>query len=156
MADLRALATRDHGAGVRATRLPELERVRLLSRVLDHYMVDPLIGVVLPGVGDLIGSLLGFYVVTIAVRRKVSPIVIARMLLNLAIDAGLGFVPVLGDIADVAFKANEKNLALLTERHETGRARARDWLAVVGALLAFVAVLGLLIYAIVALVRAVT
>lgn len=132
----------------------ELERVRKLTRVLDHYMVDPLLGLVLPGVGDLIGSLLGLYVVAIAVRRKASPVIVARMLLNLAIDAGIGIVPVLGDIADVAFKANDKNVRLLAERPDATRATARDWLAVGGALAAFAAVIGLVIYAIVAVVRA--
>ena len=38
------------------------------------------------------------------------------MVLNSAIDMGIGLVPILGDIADVAWKANLRNLALL-ERH---------------------------------------
>ena len=45
----------------------ELERVRTLARVLDDYFVDPLIGLFMPGVGDVIGSLLGIY--TSASRR---------------------------------------------------------------------------------------
>jgi hypothetical protein len=134
---------------------PELEGVRTLTRALDHYLVDPVLGLLLPGVGDLIGSLIGLYVVVIAVRRKVSPIVIARMLMNLAIDAGIGVVPVIGDLADLAFKANEKNFALLVARHDTGKASAKDWLAVGGAVLAFVAVIGLALYAIVAIIRAI-
>src|SRR5689334_8756456 len=92
---------------------PELERVRSLARVLDHYLVDPLLGLVFPGGGDLIGSLLGLYMVGVAVRRRMSPVVIARMLLNLALDAGLGLVPVAGDLFDFAFKAHQRNLALL-------------------------------------------
>ena len=135
---------------------PEIARVRTLARVLDHYLVDPLLGLVLPGVGDLIGSMLGMYIVFVAVRRRMSPVVIARMLLNLAFDAAIGIVPLLGDAADFAFKANEKNVALLTDRADGGRrATARDWLAVVGAALAFVAVIGLAIYAIVWVVRAI-
>lgn len=134
---------------------PELEGVRKLTRVLDHYLVDPLLGLVLPGAGDLIGSLLGLYVVGIAVRRRVSPVVIARMLLNLALDAGLGLVPVVGDIADFAFKANNKNLALLVERRERGTATARDWLVVGAAALAFAAVIAVVVYAVIALVRAI-
>jgi polyferredoxin len=133
----------------------ELERVRKLTRILDHYMVDPLLGFVLPGAGDLIGSLFGLYVVAIAVRRRVSPIIVARMLLNLAIDAGIGVVPVLGDIADIAFKANDRNLRLLLDRRDTGKPTARDWLAVAGALAAFAAVIGLAIWAMIALVHAV-
>jgi hypothetical protein len=121
--------------------------------VLDHYLVDPLLGLVLPGAGDLIGSLIGLYVVGIAVRRRLPPATIARMLLNLALDAGLGVVPVLGDIADFVFRAHRRNLALL-ERPNTRKATASDWLVVGGAALAFACVIGLVIYAIVALVRA--
>jgi hypothetical protein len=124
--------------------------------VLDHHLVDPLLGLVLPGVGDLIGSMLGLYVVGLALRRRLSPVIIARMLLNLALDAGLGLVPVLGDIADFAFKANEKNLALLSERPAGGKATARDWLVVGAAALAFVAVIALVIYGIVRLIGAIS
>jgi hypothetical protein len=134
---------------------PEIERARTLARVLDHYMLDPLIGLVLPGVGDLIGSLLGLYIVGIAVRRRISPIAIARMVLNLAIDAGIGLVPLIGDLADLAFKANDKNLQLLVERHDTGQATARDWLAVGGAIFAFAAVVGLAVYAVVSVLHAI-
>jgi hypothetical protein len=134
---------------------PEIERARTLARVLDHYMVDPLIGLVLPGAGDLIGSLLGLYIVAIGVRRRVSPVVIARMVLNLALDAAIGFVPLIGDLADLAFKANESNLKLLVERRDTGKATARDWLAVGGAILAFVAVIGAVVYAVVSVLRAI-
>jgi hypothetical protein len=134
---------------------PEIDRARTMTRVLDHYMVDPLIGLVLPGAGDLIGSLLGLYIVGIALKRRIAPVVIARMVLNLAIDAGIGFVPLIGDIADLAFKANDKNLALLNDRQGARRSTARDWFAVGGAMFAFIAVLGLIVYAIVSLIRAV-
>lgn len=133
----------------------ELDAVRALTRVLDHYLVDPLLGLVLPGAGDVIGSLLGLYIVGLAVRRRMSPVIIARMLLNLALDAGLGLVPLAGDIVDFVFKANEKNLALLTERPVGGRATTRDWLTVGAAALVFVGVIALVIYAIVSLVRAI-
>jgi hypothetical protein len=134
---------------------PEIARARTLARVLDRYYVDPLLGLILPGVGDLIGSLLGLYLVGVAVKRRMSPVIVARMLLHLALDAVLGAIPVLGDIADVAYKANERNLALLVGRHETGKATARDWLAVGGAAAVFVAVVGGVGYAIAALVRAI-
>lgn len=135
---------------------PEIERVRSFARLLDQRFLDPILGLVLPGAGDLIGSMLGIYTVMLAVRRKMSPVIIARMLTNLALDAALGIVPLVGDLADLGFKANTKNVALLTERAEDGgRATARDWLHVVGAGLAFVATLGIAIYAVVALVRAI-
>jgi hypothetical protein len=152
LATLPRVAPVQRGSDLRTP--PEIERVRKLTRVLDHYMVDPLLGLVLPGAGDLIGSVIGLYVVAIALRRRMSPVIIARMLLNLAIDAAIGVVPLVGDLADLAFKANEKNLELLVGHHATGKATMRDWLAVGGAILAFVAVVGLVVYAVVAAVRA--
>ncbi len=142
------------GSGTRTD--PEVERASKIAKVLDHDLVDPLMGFVLPGVGDLLGSLLGLYTVALAVRRKMSPVVIARMLMNLAIDAGVGIVPLVGDLFDLGFKANLKNVALLTDRTATGgRATKKDWLAVAGAALAFVLVLGLAVFAVVKLVGAV-
>jgi|SRR6185503_9080883 len=131
----------------------DLERARTLARLLDHRLVDPLLGLVLPGVGDLIGSVLGLYLVVVALQRRMSPAIIARMLLNLALDAGFGLVPILGDIADFAFKANDKNLALLTARSPGGGATARDWLVVGGAALLFITVIALVIFGIAALFR---
>ena len=142
------------GSGTRTD--PEIERVTKLAKVLDHNLVDPFVGFVLPGVGDLLGSLLGLYTVALAVRRKMSPVIVARMLMNLALDAALGVVPLVGDLFDLGFKANQKNVALLGERAEGGgRATRKDWLAVVGAALAFGLAMGLAIYAVVRLVGAV-
>lgn len=135
---------------------PEIERVRSFARLLDQRFLDPLIGFILPGAGDLIGALLGMYTITIAVRRKMSTVIVARMLTNLALDAAIGIIPVVGDLFDLGFKANTKNVALLTERAGAGgKATARDWLHVVGAGLAFFGVLGLTIYGFVMLIRAV-
>ncbi len=128
----------------------EIERVRTLARWLDDYGLDPILGFVLPGIGDLVGSLLGLYIVVVGARRGLSPVLLARMLMNLALDAAIGAVPVLGDLADIAFKANDKNLSLLVERHATGgKAAPRDWLILGGAIAVLggtVAVVGYVMY----------
>lgn len=135
---------------------PDLDRARRIARVLDQRFVDPILGFVLPGVGDLVGSLVGLYTVYLAIQRRVSPVVVARMLLNLVLDAALGVIPFVGDLFDLGFRANTRNVALLAERTEAGgRATRRDWLAVVGAAVAFGVVIGVTIYAVVALVRAI-
>jgi hypothetical protein len=135
----------------------ELERVKRFAYILDRYMVDPLIGLVLPGIGDLLGSLLGLYIVGMALRRGFSAVVILRMLLNLAIDTGIGVVPVVGDIADVLFKANEMNLELLIERDAAGgRATLRDWVIVGGLALVATAAIGFAIYIVFALIHAIS
>jgi hypothetical protein len=139
-----------------ATADPGIARARTLARILDDYFVDPLIGLVLPGIGDVITAVLGLYVVAIAVGRRVAPVIIARMLLNLGLDAAIGAVPLVGDVFDFGFRANRRNVALLTDRVATGgRAMARDWLAVVAAVAGFVAIIGLVCWAVVALVRAI-
>jgi uncharacterized protein DUF4112 len=132
----------------------ELQRARKLARVMDGFFVDPLLGMALPGAGDAIGSVLGLYTVIIAIRRKMSGVVIARMLLNLAVDAILGAIPIVGDLVDFAWRANKRNVALL-EQHVSrgGRATARDWVFIAFAILAFVASIGVLIYVIVAVIR---
>jgi hypothetical protein len=82
------------------------------------------------------------------------PIVVARMLGNLAADAAIGAVPLLGDLGDLAFRANLRNVDLLASRTAAGgRASWRDWAAVGGAALALVAAVGLAGWAAVAFVR---
>lgn len=134
----------------------ELERVQSMARILDRRFVDPLLGLLVPGAGDLAGSLLGLYAVALAIRRKVSPVIVARMLLNLSIDALLGAVPLFGDLFDLGFRAHERNVRLLVERaRHGGRATARDWLLVAGAALLFAGTIALAVYVIVAVFRAI-
>jgi hypothetical protein len=134
----------------------DLDRVKRIARVMDRGFIDPLLGLFAPGAGDLVGSAIGLYVVGLAMRRKVAPIIIARMVLNLAIDAGIGAIPLVGDIFDLAWKANDKNVALLESRSaHDGKAAWTDWLAVIGSFVALFAVLALAIWALVALLRAI-
>src|ERR1051325_652965 len=98
-----------------------------LARWLDSRGLDPILGLLLPGIGDVLGSLAGLYTVFVAVRRRAPKVVIARMLLNLGIDALIGVVPVVGDLFDFAWKANKKNAALLRAHvGQPGRSTARD------------------------------
>ena len=110
-----------------------LRLARLLSHWLDDRYVDPILGLLLPGVGDAVGALLGLLLVLIAVHRRVPPVVVARMLLNVAADSLVGIVPVAGDAFDFYFKANRRNLALLEQRLPQRRSHWTDWLVVWGA-----------------------
>ena len=132
----------------------ELERARKLARILDHDLVDPLLGLFLPVVGDVLGSVFGLYIVVVAVRRRISPVVIARMVINLGVDVMVGVIPIIGDVFDFFFQANRKNLALLVERSATGgRAHLRDWFALAVAVSLFLAVIVGTLWGLVALVR---
>jgi hypothetical protein len=98
-----------------------------LARWLDDRFLDPLLGLVLPGVGDLLGSLLGLYPVLLAAQRRAPKALLARMLLNLAADAAGGAIPIVGDIWDFMFKANARNLDLLRARSAGADAVRGHW-----------------------------
>jgi hypothetical protein len=117
-----------------------LDRLRRLSRLFDsafqipgtrfRFGLDPIIGLI-PGIGDLASPVLTILILWHGVAARLPKIVLARMVLNAAIDAGLGAVPIVGDVFDFAWKANDWNLALL-ERHAMPDAKAStfDWLFV--------------------------
>jgi len=77
---------------------------------------DPIVGLI-PGVGDAATASFAVAVLYHAYRLGVPRVVLARMMLNTLIDLAAGLVPFAGDIADIAWKSNALNLALL-ERHE--------------------------------------
>jgi len=79
-----------------------------------RFGLDALIGLV-PGVGDAITTLMSLYIVREARALGAPRLLIARMLANVAIDGVVGAVPVLGDIFDVTWRANRRNIALLQE-----------------------------------------
>ena len=99
-----------------------LKRVRLLSRLLDEQFripgtryrvgLDGLLGLI-PGVGDAAGALLSAYILYEAMRLGAPSTVLLRMVANIGIDTVGGAIPVVGDIFDIAWKANKKNAALL-------------------------------------------
>jgi Domain of unknown function (DUF4112) len=111
-----------------------LQRLRSISRALDsavgipgtgyRFGLDALIGLV-PGVGDAVGAIFSGYIVIQAAKLGASRSVITRMIANVAVDTIVGEIPLLGDLFDVAWKANTKNLALLEEHlHRPSRAKA--------------------------------
>lgn len=109
-----------------------VERLRQLAHVLDDRFripgtrcrvgLDGLIGLV-PGVGDVVTTLLSLYLVLEARRLGVPAAKLGRMGLNVGVDMLLGAVPLLGDVFDIAWKANRRNLALLLDHIDPGRRR---------------------------------
>jgi hypothetical protein len=104
---------------------------------------DAIVGLV-PWVGDVATGLLACAFLVQAHHMRLPRVVQLRILINIAIDILIGFVPVAGDVADVFWRANARNMALL-ERHarEPQPARAGDWLFVVGVAAAVFALLSL-------------
>jgi hypothetical protein len=91
---------------------------------------DALVGLV-PWVGDLTTALMACGMIVQAHQMRVPRVVQLRMIVNVAVDMFIGLVPLFGDVADVFWKSNKKNFALL-ERHAMPNARptAGDWVFV--------------------------
>jgi len=119
-------------AGARETSSRRLAALARFAKLLDsgiripgtqlRFGLDPLIGLI-PGVGDAAGAVLAGWILIEAIRLGASNATLMRIAGNIALDAGLGAVPFIGDIFDFAWKANVRNVALL-ERHLRDPARA--------------------------------
>jgi hypothetical protein len=123
-------------AAMGSSRQQRLARIDALSRLLDtaviipgtgiRFGLDALIGLV-PGIGDAITTAMSLYIVNEARALGAPPLLIARMLVNVALDGVVGAVPLVGDVFDVAFRANRRNLALLRDHLDGGRAPGFAW-----------------------------
>jgi hypothetical protein len=103
----------------------EVQRLEELAHWLDsvfripgtdiRFGLDAILGLI-PGLGDGVLAVPAAYVVLTAHRMGVSKLTLARMVMNIGIDTLLGAIPLVGDLFDIGFKANRKNVALL-RRH---------------------------------------
>ena len=104
------------------TKTITLERLRQISNLLDNAIaipgteyrvgLDPILGL-LPGGGDTLTAFFSAYIVWEAAQMGLPRETLIRMVWNIVLDSLLGFIPVLGDIFDVAWKANVKNISLI-------------------------------------------
>jgi hypothetical protein len=118
----RVYADRPH-----RSRRAAFDRVDRLSRLLDtafaipgtniRFGVDGMIGLV-PWIGDAVTTALSAWIVYEAWRLGVPRALLARMVVNVALDGAIGIVPVAGDVFDVLWRANRRNVRLLREHLE--------------------------------------
>ncbi|TXF85987.1 DUF4112 domain-containing protein [Neolewinella aurantiaca] len=136
--------------------VPELKWIDGFSRLLDtrfripgtdmRFGVDFLLGLV-PGAGDLISlGMSGVLVATMA-KNGASGMLVARMLFNVALDALVGTIPVLGNIFDLVYKANYRNAVLMREFYGEGEHQGSAWPVVLGVIVAIIAIFVLAIWA---------
>ena len=110
--------------------LARLARLRRLARLLDSAIgipgtrfrvgLDGLLGFA-PGVGDAALGLVSLYIVNEARKLGLPRHKLLRMLGNVVMDVAAGSVPVVGDLFDMAFKANLRNLDIIEDHLRTGR-----------------------------------
>ena len=87
-----------------------------------RFGADAVIGLV-PAIGDAISAGVSCLIVLEARRMGAPAHVIGRMVGNIALDSLAGAIPVIGDLFDVAFRANLRNMRLLRNHFEKTGAR---------------------------------
>ena len=102
-----------------------IEQLRKIAELMDgqfrvpgtniQFGLDAIIGLV-PGIGDAICGALSLWLIQEAKRLGIPKWLVARMVWNVAVEVAIGSVPIVGDLFDVAWKANRKNIELL-RRH---------------------------------------
>ena len=102
-----------------------LNRMRAVSTLMDDVVpipgtnksfgLDPLLSLDPSPVGDLIGGAISLYIVAESANLGVPYTTLVKMIGNVAVDVGIGSVPVLGVLLDAVWKANERNLGLVEE-----------------------------------------
>ena len=110
----------------------KIEQLRSIAELLDgqfrvpgtdiEFGLDAIIGLV-PGIGDLVSGAISMWLIREARRLGAPRWLIARMIWNVAVDVTVGAVPVLGDMLDVAWKANRMNMELLSRHFKTSSRR---------------------------------
>lgn len=118
-----------------------------------EFGLDAILGL-FPGAGDAAGALLSAYVIGVGVKEGVSGATLVRMVGNVALEALVGIVPLLGDVFDAGWKANVRNVRLIDRHLEAPAAQRRaSALIVGGAALGLLGVAGVAIWSTVWVVR---
>ena len=101
-----------------------IARVTMVAKLMDSAFVipglnrrvglDSVLGLV-PGIGDALSAALASYIIWEARQLGLPRWKIARMIGNVAVDTTIGAIPLAGDLFDVFFKSNERNLRIIHE-----------------------------------------
>jgi hypothetical protein len=126
------------------------ENLDLLSHLLDDFIripgtpirfgLDGIVGFV-PGIGDLLGGLASSILILAAWVRGVPRVVVVRMVANVAIETLAGSIPLLGNLFDIAWRANRRNYRLMTTALADPRRRTLGSWLFLGAICAVLALL---------------
>jgi len=143
---------------VRYSRTPHSEKLKWVNhmvKLLDsqfrfpgtnfRFGLDPILGFI-PVVGDLASFGMSAMLVMTMARHGASGKLVALMLLNIALDTIIGSIPILGNLFDFAFKANERNVRLLTRHYEEGKYQGSGKGIILGVLIGIVVLAILLLW----------
>lgn len=107
-----------------------VRRLRQIATLLDSAFTLPVVGRrigldsligLLPGIGDTAMTAIGGFIVLEGWRLGMPARLLGRMAANLAIDWGVGSIPLAGDVFDLFYKANLRNVAIIEQWAATRR-----------------------------------
>jgi hypothetical protein len=99
-----------------------------------RFGLDALIGLI-PGAGDMTTFAISGYMLWIMAQNGASGFVMARMVFNVLLDTIIGSIPLIGDLFDVAYKSNMRNMRLMHEHYKEGRHQGGAWKVVIPVLI---------------------
>jgi hypothetical protein len=94
-----------------------------LAKIMDSAVTLPIVGRVgldavldlIPVVGNFAGAAVSLTLIARTLQYGPPPSLVSKMLSNVLVDVVLGAIPIVGPLADMWFKANDKNAALMRE-----------------------------------------
>jgi len=102
-----------------------------------RFGLDPIVSLV-PGLGDMVSPAFTVALLLQGLQQRVPRVILVRMVANALLDACIGAVPVAGNVADIFWRANVRNMALLEKHARPGETPTReDYLFVWGLAIAF-------------------
>lgn len=122
-----------------------LNQLRLIARVWDDLIRIPVIGRrvgldavvgLVPGVGDAAAAVVASWAVIVAYRLGAPASVLVRMSGNIAVDTLVGAIPLLGDLFDIGWRAQRRNVHLLERWLDTPHSVHRSSRAILVAIVA--------------------
>jgi len=110
-----------------------------------RFGLDPLLSFI-PFAGSAASFAISAGLLLTMMKHGVSRKVVIMMLGNLALDATLGSIPVIGNIFDFTFKANQRNVNLLKKHYQEGKYTGSGNGIIFTVILFLLLLLGLIIY----------
>lgn len=93
---------------------PTYRLMDTIQRIMDENYLDFFIGLIFPGIGDVISGALALPFLYFSLFRVGSITLTLAVLYNVIVDTAVGSIPVLGDIFDAIHKSHTKNFRLIT------------------------------------------
>lgn len=109
-----------------------------------RFGVDAVMGLI-PYVGDIMTVVIGGGMIITMYRKGASGKLVMKMLSNVALDAMVGTIPLLGDIFDFRYRSHRRNVNLMKEHYEEGKHRGSAW-GVILLILALIILMFVLIF----------